>query len=39
MTLLLLSYGKGGPNGRFFHCDGRHLNFGNVAAHPGSLLD
>lgn len=29
MTLLLLSQPKGGPNGCFFHRDGRHLAFGH----------
>jgi NAD(P)-dependent dehydrogenase (short-subunit alcohol dehydrogenase family) len=28
MVLLLLSHPKGGPNGKFFHRDGRHLQFG-----------
>jgi NAD(P)-dependent dehydrogenase (short-subunit alcohol dehydrogenase family) len=28
MTLLLLSHPDGGPNGHFFHRDGRHLSFG-----------
>jgi len=27
MALMLLSHPKGGPNGRFFHRDGRHLSF------------
>jgi len=27
MSLVLLSCGRGGPNGRFFHRDGRHLAF------------
>jgi len=27
MALMLLSHSKGGPNGRFFHRDGRHLSF------------
>ena len=34
MTLALLSHPPGGPNGRFFHCDGRHLPF--VYAEPYS---
>lgn len=29
MGLLLLSQGAGGPNGYFFHRDGRHLGFGD----------
>jgi 3-oxoacyl-[acyl-carrier protein] reductase len=28
MALILLSHPKGGPNGKFFHRDGRHLQFG-----------
>jgi NAD(P)-dependent dehydrogenase (short-subunit alcohol dehydrogenase family) len=29
MVLLLLSHPVGGPNGYFFHRDGRHLSFGD----------
>lgn len=38
MTLLLLSHPPGGPNGRFFHADGRHLAFGYAAPYPCSLI-
>lgn len=37
IVLLLLSHPQGGPNGRFFHRDGRHLEFGCVAPYPRSL--
>lgn len=37
MTLLLLSHPPGGPNGRFFHADGRHLAFGHAAPYLCSL--
>ncbi len=37
MALLLLSHPKGGPNGRFFHRDGRHLEFGYVTHYPRTL--
>lgn len=37
MVLLLLSHPQGGPNGRFFHRDGRHLEFGHAAPYPRSL--
>lgn len=39
MTLLLLSHPAGGPNGRFFHRDGRHLTFAYATPHLHSLLD
>jgi len=34
MTLKLLSHPPGGPNGYFFHRDGRHLTFCNTAPFP-----
>jgi len=37
MTLLLLSYPAGGPNGCFFHRDGRHLGFGHAGSYAQSL--
>lgn len=37
MMLLLLSHPPGGPNGRFFHADGRHLSFADAAAHDQPL--
>jgi 3-oxoacyl-[acyl-carrier protein] reductase len=37
LVLLLLSHPPGGPNGRFFHRDGRHLEFGYAAPYPRSL--
>jgi len=39
MTLLLLSHPPGGPNGRFFFRDGRHLSFAATEAYPTSLRD
>jgi 3-oxoacyl-[acyl-carrier protein] reductase len=39
MTLALLGQGANGPNGCFFHADGRHLAFGAGTAWPTSLLD
>jgi 3-oxoacyl-[acyl-carrier protein] reductase len=39
MALALLSHPPGGPNGHFFHRDGRHLSFGYRAAYQRSLLD
>jgi 3-oxoacyl-[acyl-carrier protein] reductase len=39
MALVLLSHPAGGPNGCFFHRDGRHLTFGYAAAHERSLLE
>lgn len=38
MTLLLLSHPAGGPNGHFFHRDGRHLAFGYAAPYRRSLM-
>lgn len=38
MTLALLSHPAGGPNGHFFHRDGRHLSFANSAPFPADLL-
>jgi len=38
MALILLSHPKGGPNGKFFHRDGRHLEFGNCRAYEKVLL-
>lgn len=39
MSLALLSHPRGGPNGRFFHRDGRHLSFAYAAAYQRSLFD
>lgn len=38
MALTLLSHPVGGPNGRFFHRDGRHFAFAYASAHDQSLL-
>lgn len=38
MALALLSHPPGGPSGRFFHRDGRHLAFANTLPYPKSLL-
>ncbi len=38
MALILLSHPAGGPNGRFFHRDGRHLSFAYSAPHDRELL-
>jgi len=38
MTLALLAQAPGGPNGRFFHADGRHLEFASARPWPGALL-
>lgn len=38
MTLALLSHPPGGPNGHFFHRDGRHLTFGYSSAYMKDLL-
>ncbi len=38
MVLTLLSHPPGGPNGRFFHRDGRHLRFTDALAHDRPLL-
>ena len=37
MALLLLSHPAGGPNGRFFHRDGRHLEFAYAAPYAVPL--
>jgi NAD(P)-dependent dehydrogenase (short-subunit alcohol dehydrogenase family) len=38
MALMLLSHSKGGPNGRFFHRDGRHLSFSYTEAYAKRLI-
>jgi NAD(P)-dependent dehydrogenase (short-subunit alcohol dehydrogenase family) len=38
MILTLLSHPRGGPNGHFFHRDGRHLAFGYSSAYTKDLL-
>jgi NAD(P)-dependent dehydrogenase (short-subunit alcohol dehydrogenase family) len=38
MTLALVSHPPGGPNGRFFHRDGRHFSFGYATAYDRSVL-
>lgn len=38
MALALLSHPSGGPNGHFFHRDGRHLSFAYASAYDASLL-
>lgn len=38
MTLILLSQNRGGPNGCFFHRDGRHLGFAYSKPYDGDLL-
>ena len=38
MTLILLSHPKGGPNGKFFHRDGRSLSFGYTQTYDKSLI-
>jgi len=38
MGLALLSHPRGGPNGCFFHRDGRHLSFAYAAAYQRSLF-
>jgi NAD(P)-dependent dehydrogenase (short-subunit alcohol dehydrogenase family) len=38
MMLALVSHPPGGPNGRFFHRDGRHLSFGYAEAFDRKLL-
>ena len=37
MVLLLLSHSSGGPNGRFFHRDGRHFRFAHTHVYPHTL--
>ena len=39
MMLQLLSHPAGGPNGRFFHADGRHLSFTYAQGHERSLSE
>jgi NAD(P)-dependent dehydrogenase (short-subunit alcohol dehydrogenase family) len=39
MALLLLSHPRGGPNGHFFHRDGRHFAFGYSTYYNKSLLE
>lgn len=39
MALILLSHPAGGPSGRFFHRDGRHLEFGYTGPHQRDLLE
>lgn len=39
MGLALLSHPAGGPNGRFFHRDGRHLSFGYSTSYERALFD
>ncbi len=38
MALALLSHPPGGPNGAFFHRDGRHFGFAYAKPYPHSLL-
>jgi NAD(P)-dependent dehydrogenase (short-subunit alcohol dehydrogenase family) len=38
VTLALLSHAAGGPNGYFFHRDGRHFAFARTAAYDRPLL-
>ena len=38
MALTLLSHPKGGPNGKFFHRDGRHLSFGYSTPYDKPLI-
>lgn len=38
IVLLLLSHPKGGPNGRFFERDGRHLQFCNAKPYEKPLI-
>jgi len=38
MALMLLSHPKDGPNGRFFHKDGRHLSFAYADAYGKRLI-
>ncbi|MCE5327927.1 MAG: SDR family oxidoreductase [Planctomycetaceae bacterium] len=39
MTMMLLSHPGGGPNGMFFHRDGRHLEFASSGVYPRSLSE
>jgi NAD(P)-dependent dehydrogenase (short-subunit alcohol dehydrogenase family) len=38
MVLALMSHTPGGPNGRFFHKDGRHYSFAYADPHPTPLF-
>ena len=38
MSLILLSHQRGGPNGKFFHMDGRHRGFTNASPYRKPLL-
>jgi len=38
MALILLSHPEGGPNGRFFERNGRHLSFGDTEAYGKPLI-
>ena len=38
MALILLSHPQGGPNGKFFHRDGRHLQFGYSLPYDKPLM-
>ena len=38
MAMMLLSHPKGGPNGKFFHRDGRHLRFAYSEPYGRSLI-
>ena len=38
MALMLLSHPQGGPNGRFFHRDGRHLKFAYAEPYEKELI-
>ena len=38
MTLALVSHPPGGPNGRFFHRDGRHFSFGYAMPYERQLI-
>jgi len=38
MALMLLSHPAGGPNGKFFHRDGRHLGFGYSLPYDRPLI-
>ena len=39
MALILLSHPGGGPNGKFFHRDGTHLEFGYSGAYERALIN
>lgn len=39
MAVALLSHPTGGPNGKFFHSDGRHLSFAKSRPYPVDLLN